>query len=142
MQVNVVPKDFAAALKAGGLDEFFAGCTNSHRREYLKWIEEAKLAGDEKETNSPGGENDFVQVGRGSSAFKKQGARGLIRANHFISACRLRVVNAAIKLLLKAGRVRVGEDERRSVGQKRDPVNEIGGCLHGVIKSGHAGNRE
>jgi len=42
MQVNAVPKDLAAALKAGGLDEFFAGCTNSHRREYLKWIEEAK----------------------------------------------------------------------------------------------------
>jgi uncharacterized protein YdeI (YjbR/CyaY-like superfamily) len=41
--MNVFPKDFAAALKAGGLDEFFAGCTHAHRREYLKWIEEAKL---------------------------------------------------------------------------------------------------
>ena len=36
------PKDFAAALKAGGLDEFFSGCTGPHRREYLKWIGEAK----------------------------------------------------------------------------------------------------
>ena len=42
MPANIVPKDIAAALKAGGLAEFFAGCTNSHRREYLKWIEEAK----------------------------------------------------------------------------------------------------
>jgi uncharacterized protein YdeI (YjbR/CyaY-like superfamily) len=36
------PKDFAAALKAGGPDEFFSGCTGPHRREYLKWIGEAK----------------------------------------------------------------------------------------------------
>ena len=42
MAVNPVPKDFAAALKAGGLDGFFAGCTNAHRREYLNWIQEAK----------------------------------------------------------------------------------------------------
>jgi len=42
MPANIVPKDLAAALKAGGLEEFFAGCTNSHRREYLKWIDEAK----------------------------------------------------------------------------------------------------
>jgi uncharacterized protein YdeI (YjbR/CyaY-like superfamily) len=42
MPANVVPKDFAIALKAGRLDDFFAGCTDSHRREYLKWIEEAK----------------------------------------------------------------------------------------------------
>jgi len=41
--MNVVPKDFVAALKARGLDGFFAGCTDAHRREYLKWIEEAKL---------------------------------------------------------------------------------------------------
>ena len=40
--VNAIPKDFAAALKQGGLDDFFAGCTDAHRREYLKWIEEAK----------------------------------------------------------------------------------------------------
>jgi uncharacterized protein YdeI (YjbR/CyaY-like superfamily) len=36
------PKDFAAALKVGWLDEFFSGCTGPHRREYLKWIGEAK----------------------------------------------------------------------------------------------------
>jgi uncharacterized protein YdeI (YjbR/CyaY-like superfamily) len=36
------PKDFADALKASGLDEFFSGCTGPHRREYLKWIAEAK----------------------------------------------------------------------------------------------------
>ena len=40
--MNDIPKDFAAALKAGGRDAFFAGCTNAHRREYLKWIDEAK----------------------------------------------------------------------------------------------------
>jgi uncharacterized protein YdeI (YjbR/CyaY-like superfamily) len=40
--MNDVPKDFAAALRADGLDGFFAGCTNAHRREYLKWIEGAK----------------------------------------------------------------------------------------------------
>jgi uncharacterized protein YdeI (YjbR/CyaY-like superfamily) len=40
--MNTVPKDFAAALKANGLAGFFAGCTNAHRLEYLKWIEEAK----------------------------------------------------------------------------------------------------
>jgi len=32
------PKDFADALKAGGLDEFFSGCKGPHRREYVKWI--------------------------------------------------------------------------------------------------------
>jgi uncharacterized protein YdeI (YjbR/CyaY-like superfamily) len=37
-----VPPEFAAALKAAGLDEFFAGCTDAHRNEYLKWIAEAK----------------------------------------------------------------------------------------------------
>jgi uncharacterized protein YdeI (YjbR/CyaY-like superfamily) len=36
------PKDFADALKAGGLDEFFSGCTGPHQREYLKWIAGAK----------------------------------------------------------------------------------------------------
>jgi uncharacterized protein YdeI (YjbR/CyaY-like superfamily) len=40
--MNDVPKDFSAALKTEGLDAFFADCTNAHRREYLKWIEEAK----------------------------------------------------------------------------------------------------
>jgi uncharacterized protein YdeI (YjbR/CyaY-like superfamily) len=34
--------DFVEALKAAGLADFFADCTGSHRREYLKWIGEAK----------------------------------------------------------------------------------------------------
>jgi uncharacterized protein YdeI (YjbR/CyaY-like superfamily) len=37
-----IPKEFAAALKQGGLLEFFAECTPAHRREYLKWIGGAK----------------------------------------------------------------------------------------------------
>ncbi len=37
-----VPEDLAEALKAAGLAEFFAGCTEAHRREYLKWMGEAK----------------------------------------------------------------------------------------------------
>jgi len=37
-----LPKDFSDALKASGLDEFFSDCTDAHRREYLKWIQEAK----------------------------------------------------------------------------------------------------
>jgi uncharacterized protein YdeI (YjbR/CyaY-like superfamily) len=37
-----IPKEFADALKENGLDEFFLGCTGPHRREYLKWITEAK----------------------------------------------------------------------------------------------------
>ena len=37
-----LPDDFAAALKAGGLGEFFSGCTVPHRREYLNWIAGAK----------------------------------------------------------------------------------------------------
>jgi uncharacterized protein YdeI (YjbR/CyaY-like superfamily) len=37
-----VPDDIARALKENGLAEFFADCTGSHRREYLKWIGEAK----------------------------------------------------------------------------------------------------
>jgi uncharacterized protein YdeI (YjbR/CyaY-like superfamily) len=37
-----IPEDLLAALKENGLDEFFAGCTVAHRREYLKWIAEAK----------------------------------------------------------------------------------------------------
>jgi uncharacterized protein YdeI (YjbR/CyaY-like superfamily) len=39
---TIVPKDFADALEESGLDEFFLGCAVSHRREYLKWIAEAK----------------------------------------------------------------------------------------------------
>lgn len=36
------PKDFSDALKQAGLDEFFSECTGPHRREYLKWVGEAK----------------------------------------------------------------------------------------------------
>jgi uncharacterized protein YdeI (YjbR/CyaY-like superfamily) len=36
------PPDFAAALKAAGLAEFFADCTSAHQNEHLKWIAEAK----------------------------------------------------------------------------------------------------
>lgn len=36
------PRDFLDALKKNGLDEFFADYAPSHRREYLKWIAEAK----------------------------------------------------------------------------------------------------
>ena len=34
--------DLADALKHAGLTAFFADCTPAHRREYLKWIGEAK----------------------------------------------------------------------------------------------------
>jgi uncharacterized protein YdeI (YjbR/CyaY-like superfamily) len=37
-----VPTDFLEALKESGLDAFFADCTGPRRREYLKWIAEAK----------------------------------------------------------------------------------------------------
>ncbi|MEY4917987.1 MAG: Bacteriocin-protection, YdeI or OmpD-Associated [Verrucomicrobiota bacterium] len=40
--MNKISPDFAAALKAAGLKDFFAGCTANHQREYLKWIDEAK----------------------------------------------------------------------------------------------------
>jgi len=36
------PKDFSIALEKAGLADFFSDCTNAHRREYLKWIDEAK----------------------------------------------------------------------------------------------------
>ena len=42
--MNEIPPEFAAELKAAGLEEFFADCTPAHRREYLKWIGEAKKA--------------------------------------------------------------------------------------------------
>jgi uncharacterized protein YdeI (YjbR/CyaY-like superfamily) len=42
MTVTSVPRDFASALKAAGLADFFADCTDAHRNEYLKWIAEAK----------------------------------------------------------------------------------------------------
>ena len=37
-----IPQDLAEALKQAGLEDFFAGCTRAHQREYLKWIGEAK----------------------------------------------------------------------------------------------------
>ena len=40
--MNEIPQDFSAALKLAGLADFFADCTASHQREYLKWIGEAK----------------------------------------------------------------------------------------------------
>ena len=36
------PQDLSDALKKAGLDRFFVGCTPAHRKEYLKWIDEAK----------------------------------------------------------------------------------------------------
>ena len=47
--VNDMPSDFAEALKAARLSDFFAGCTNAHRREYLKWIGGAKREETRKE---------------------------------------------------------------------------------------------
>jgi uncharacterized protein YdeI (YjbR/CyaY-like superfamily) len=40
--MNDTPPDLAAALKTAGLADFFAGCTPAHRREYVRWIGEAK----------------------------------------------------------------------------------------------------
>jgi uncharacterized protein YdeI (YjbR/CyaY-like superfamily) len=40
--MNDIPKEFDDALRKAGLSEFFADCTNAHRREYLKWITEAR----------------------------------------------------------------------------------------------------
>lgn len=37
-----IPKDFSDALKESGLEEFFTAYAPSHRREHLKWINEAK----------------------------------------------------------------------------------------------------
>ena len=37
-----IPKDFLCALKEGGLDGIFLGFPASHRREYVKWVGEAK----------------------------------------------------------------------------------------------------
>jgi uncharacterized protein YdeI (YjbR/CyaY-like superfamily) len=42
MDPATTPPDLAAALQQAGLAKFFAECTSSHRREYLKWIGEAK----------------------------------------------------------------------------------------------------
>lgn len=43
------PKDLALALEKVGLGEFFAECTAAHRREYLRWIGEAKRPETRKE---------------------------------------------------------------------------------------------
>jgi uncharacterized protein YdeI (YjbR/CyaY-like superfamily) len=40
--LNDLPQDFIDALENAGLAAFFADCTPAHRREYLKWISEAK----------------------------------------------------------------------------------------------------
>lgn len=39
---TIIPPEFAAALKKGGLSEYFSRLAPSHRKEYLKWIIEAK----------------------------------------------------------------------------------------------------
>jgi len=43
------PKDFSDALKESGLAEFFSAYAPPHRREYLKWITEAKRPETRKE---------------------------------------------------------------------------------------------
>jgi uncharacterized protein YdeI (YjbR/CyaY-like superfamily) len=40
--LETIPAELAAALKAAGLETFFADCTAAHRREYLQWIGSAK----------------------------------------------------------------------------------------------------
>ena len=42
MATEPIPVELEEALKAAGLWDFFADCTAAHRREYLKWIGEAK----------------------------------------------------------------------------------------------------
>ena len=39
-----LPEDLRQALQAAGLAAYFDGCTAAHRREYLRWIGEAKRA--------------------------------------------------------------------------------------------------
>jgi uncharacterized protein YdeI (YjbR/CyaY-like superfamily) len=36
------PADLAVALQQASLSQFFAECTESHRREFLQWISETK----------------------------------------------------------------------------------------------------
>ena len=36
MIMAAIPRDFASALKAAGLTDFFAAFANSHQNEYLK----------------------------------------------------------------------------------------------------------
>jgi uncharacterized protein YdeI (YjbR/CyaY-like superfamily) len=40
--MSSLPEDLVAALRSAGLTAFFADCTSAHRREYLRWISEAK----------------------------------------------------------------------------------------------------
>jgi uncharacterized protein YdeI (YjbR/CyaY-like superfamily) len=40
--MTIIPPDFSEAVAKAGLTDFFADCTASHQREYLKWIGEAK----------------------------------------------------------------------------------------------------
>jgi len=47
--MTAIPKEFSDALRKAGLDDFFAVCTDSHRREYLKWIAKAKRPETRKE---------------------------------------------------------------------------------------------
>jgi uncharacterized protein YdeI (YjbR/CyaY-like superfamily) len=42
MAKDDTPQDFADALMNAGVADFFAGCTDAHRNEYLLWIGEAK----------------------------------------------------------------------------------------------------
>ena len=42
MKPKPIPADFADALKAARLADFFAECTAAHQNEYLQWIAEAK----------------------------------------------------------------------------------------------------
>ncbi|MEK0448484.1 MAG: Bacteriocin-protection, YdeI or OmpD-Associated [Verrucomicrobiota bacterium] len=40
--MNDIPQDFTQALDGAGLAATFAAFPPSHRREFLKWVEEAK----------------------------------------------------------------------------------------------------
>ncbi|MFT3784495.1 MAG: YdeI/OmpD-associated family protein [Nibricoccus sp.] len=40
--MTTIPADLKVALTEAGLADFFAECTASHQREYLKWVSEAK----------------------------------------------------------------------------------------------------
>lgn len=42
MQRIATPSDFAEAIQSSGLMAFYQECTDAHKREYVKWIEEAK----------------------------------------------------------------------------------------------------
>jgi uncharacterized protein YdeI (YjbR/CyaY-like superfamily) len=68
--MNDTPPDFDAALAAAGLAEFFAGCTPAHRREYLRWIGEAKRA-----------ETRKARIGRAIAMLKDRCAEETARTN-------------------------------------------------------------